>query len=99
MKYWLVALQLLIVSPVSAHCYSIWRYPWKQNCRVVTTYVPRKPVGNLNIYPPDNNPVRDIDIPIPNLTGVWISPMDTPEQLELVQGMQRLKALRLLTEN
>lgn len=31
------------------------------------------------------------------MSGVWASPMDTPEELELIQGMQRLKALRSLT--
>ena len=24
----------LAAEPVSAHCFSVWHYPWRQNCRV-----------------------------------------------------------------
>lgn len=28
----LLALTLLASTPVEAHCYSVWRYPWAQRC-------------------------------------------------------------------
>lgn len=34
MKYFLVALQLSIVSTANAHCYSIWNYPTPQRCGI-----------------------------------------------------------------
>ena len=32
----LLALALLASTPVEAHCYSVWHYPWKQRCWAVT---------------------------------------------------------------
>ena len=29
-----LALALLAATPVEAHCYSVWRYPWPQHCGV-----------------------------------------------------------------
>jgi len=29
-----LALALLAATPVEAHCYSVWRYPWPQRCGV-----------------------------------------------------------------
>jgi len=31
------------------------------------------------------------------MSATWAGAMDTPAELELIEGMQRLKALRLLT--
>lgn len=33
---------LLNVEPAFAHCYSVWRYPWPQNCRARPAQPPRK---------------------------------------------------------
>jgi hypothetical protein len=32
------------------------------------------------------------------MSATWAGAMDTPAELELIEGMQRLKALRLLTQ-
>jgi hypothetical protein len=32
------------------------------------------------------------------MSGIWASPMDTPAELDLIEGMKRLKAVRLLGE-
>ena len=32
MRWIALALALLASSEASAHCYSVWRYPWKQRC-------------------------------------------------------------------
>ena len=37
----IVAGALIAPQPALARCHSIWRYPWKQNCQVVTS-MPRK---------------------------------------------------------
>jgi hypothetical protein len=32
------------------------------------------------------------------MSATWAGDMDTPAELELIEGMQRLRALRLLTQ-
>ena len=27
----IAALELVLVPPASAHCYSVWKYPWRPN--------------------------------------------------------------------
>jgi len=34
MRWTALALALLAATPVEAHCYSVWRYPWPQHCGV-----------------------------------------------------------------
>jgi hypothetical protein len=39
-----LVLTLLASTPVEAHCYSVWHYPWKQRCGVARQMV--RPVAN-----------------------------------------------------
>lgn len=32
MKLGLSLLLVIFTTPVNAHCYSVWHYPWKQHC-------------------------------------------------------------------
>jgi hypothetical protein len=93
-----IALCLLLVmhpQPADAHCYSRWFYPTPQHCGGVYSRVGLKhdlvdrliePVP----MPPD--PIKRIDIPLPDMNGTWGGAMDSELELQL----QRQKALRIL---
>ena len=83
-------------QPVYAcHKYSRWYYPYPQRCGIYArASVP------VRVLPSGvNPPVRPApDLPLPDMSATWAGAMDTPAELELIEGMQRLKALRLLTQ-
>jgi hypothetical protein len=64
MMRWIALAALLASTPVEAHCYSRWLYPWPQNCgrhvalHKVIVAPPR------NDYAADRN---DFEIPLPSL--------------------------------
>lgn len=95
MKPTIIVTLLLYATPVDAKCYSVWRYPYPQNCRAIA-YAPLKRMASSNVLPPPRAVPAVVDIPLPELDGVWATPLDTKEGLEMLQGMQRLKALRSL---
>jgi hypothetical protein len=73
-------LTLATVAPASAcRHYSIWGFPWAQRCSGSTS-VPAAPV-------PPTSPVRDTDMPLPNLT-----PVDGGEADESTRGRLLLHA-------
>lgn len=88
-----VVLYFAFPNTADAHCYSVWHYPWKQNCRA-NADAPPKPMARTVVHRPVVITPRDNDIPLPSLDGAWV---DIPAGEDLNQGMQRLRALRLLT--
>lgn len=97
---WKLALLLIIVNVGEAHAschrYSIWKYPYPQNCRA-NADAPPKPMARAVVHRPVVITPRDNDIPLPSLgRGEW-SLMTTSANMDLIQGMLRLRALRLLT--
>lgn len=88
---------LLYATPADAKCYSVWRYPYPQNCRAVA-YAPPKRMARNDVHRPVTPVPVVVDIPLPELRWESVPAMtDTKEGLEMLQGMQRLKALRSLT--
>lgn len=83
----------------ACHRFSVWKYPYPQRCKVIA-YVPRRivPIAAHNVARSAVLNLRVPDIPLPDMSATWGPPLDTPAELELIQGMQRLKALRLLGE-
>ena len=76
-------------QPASAcHKYSHWYYPYPQRCGIYARASAPLPVLRSSVYPPTR---VGSDIPLPDLSAAW----DNDDHSE---GMQRLKALRLLTQ-
>jgi hypothetical protein len=77
------------VQPVYAqHCYSRWYYPYPQHCGIYArTSVPVRVLPS-SVIPPAR---ADYNIPLPDMSAAW-------NVDDLSEGMQRLKALRLLTQ-
>ena len=87
-----------VAQPAHAAChkFSVWRYPWPQRCEAAAHDAPKLVAHSSVPYPP--RPADHVgDIPLPDLSGVWMQPLDTPETLELYGQIQRLKALRQIT--
>lgn len=78
------------------HHYRVWHYPYPQRCTVLA-YAPPKHLVGAELHRPAPMPAHDIDIPLPDMSATWGEALDTKEELELIQGMQRLRALRLLS--
>jgi hypothetical protein len=78
----------LWVSPASAHCYSVWRYPYPQHCGGV--YTRTTAVRHAVAHPVE---VR-YDIPLPDMSATWGGAIDS----ELELSLQRQKAIRQLTQ-
>jgi hypothetical protein len=95
----IATLLVINVTPTSAHCYTHWYYPWPQNCRGIYTRQSYRPpiISRANFSPPVHN--DSLDIPLPDMSGIWINTVETPEQLELMESLQRLKALKSLQNN
>ena len=55
---WIALALVLAATPVEAHCYSRWYYPWPQRCGTGEKRIPPM------ISPPQRN---DFDIPLPSL--------------------------------
>jgi hypothetical protein len=50
-------LSLLLATPVQAHCFTVWRYPWRQNCHAKYVYVPQPgPLQYQAPLPPQPRP-------------------------------------------
>jgi hypothetical protein len=84
-----------VTTSAEAHCYRYWYYPWRQDCRVYA-YALHVRLPHAHIYPvvlPPDHAAR-IDIPLPDMHAQWGGAMDT----ELELSLQRLKALRQLTQ-
>jgi len=59
-----LAIALLAATPVEAHCYSVWRYPWPQRCHAT------KPLHGRNEAPslPKRSPfAAEPEMPLPGL--------------------------------
>jgi hypothetical protein len=80
-----------------AHCFSRWYYPTPQRCGVYARGHER-PAPVLRVADTAVLPVRDIDIPIPDMSVTWVLPLDSPALLDLNQSLPRLKAIRQLTQ-
>ena len=97
-KILVITLTIWVTNAANAHCYSRWYYQFPQNCGVAyRSHSHRMALLQLDTIPPAR-PVS-IDIPLPDMTGIWINSIETPEQLELLESMDRLKAIRLLSNN
>jgi hypothetical protein len=55
-------------------------------------------MARARIHVPVPAVARPLDIALPDMSATWGGALDTPEQLELQQQMQRLKAIKLLTQ-
>jgi hypothetical protein len=88
----MIGVLLCGVSSVEAHCYRQWYYPWPQDCGTRhRTYI--HPATFVRFVPP-LPPTSPKDIPLPDMSAQWGGSMDT----ELELSLQRLKALRQLTQ-
>jgi hypothetical protein len=104
-RAFLLTLGVMVSSPAAAHCYAIWHYPYPQHCggsyvrhqirasiyRVRSDPAPRVLV--LNVH---NNVGMNFKLPALNDDLAWDMPLETKEQLELYEGIQRVKAILLL---
>jgi hypothetical protein len=92
-----IALTIVMINRADAHCYSRWYYPYPQNCGVAY----RSHSHRMALLQSNSIVTHSItyDIPLPDLNGTWINETETPEQLELMEGMERVKALRSLSSN
>jgi hypothetical protein len=80
-----------------ARCHKYWYYPWPQSCgaaRGVYARATHPRVGVRFVLPPASDSVPVRGIPIPDMSAQWGGTMDT----ELELSLQRLKAIRLLTQ-
>jgi hypothetical protein len=67
----LLALALMASTGASAHCYSVWRYPWPQRCGVARQMARPSLVAFARLRPVAHRPVSlrpiALDIPLPSL--------------------------------
>jgi hypothetical protein len=87
-----------LTNAADAHCYSHWYYPFPQNCGVAY----RSHSHRMALLQFDSTvPVHSVtyDIPLPDLSGIWINSTETEEQLELMEGLDRIKAIKSLSNN
>jgi hypothetical protein len=97
-KIFIITLTIGMINAANAHCYSRWYYPFPQNCGVAyRSHSHQMALLQLDTIPPVR-PVL-IDFPLPDLSGIWINSTETPEQLELMEAMDRLKAIKILSNN
>jgi hypothetical protein len=97
-KTLIIALTVGMTNAADAHCYSRWYYPWKQNCGVAY----RSHSHSVAILQLDSaSPVNTItyDIPLPDMSGIWVNSADTEEQIELNEDLERIKAIKILSNN
>ena len=67
MRWIMLAAALVVATPVEAHCYSVWRYPWPQRCGAARQIVRAKSVY-FRLDPSISVPILDRpDIPLPSL--------------------------------
>jgi hypothetical protein len=94
----IITLTLMVTNAANAHCYSRWYYPFPQNCGVAyRSHSHRMALLQHNITSTIHPVIYDI--PIPDMSGIWINSTETEEQLELMEAMERVKAIRLLSNN
>jgi hypothetical protein len=97
-KTLIVALTIGMTNAADAHCYSRWYYPWKQNCGVAyRSHSHSVAIRQLDSASPVDNTVSDI--PLPDMSGIWINSADTEEQIELNENLNRIKAIKSLSNN
>jgi hypothetical protein len=95
-----IVFTLIVTLPTQkaqAHCYHFWFYKTPQHCGGIYARphtVPRV----IRTNPVDSSVVDNTepDIPLPDMSGIFINPLDTLEELQLNEQMPRLKGLRLL---
>jgi hypothetical protein len=94
-----VALTIGLTNAADAHCYSRWYYPYPQKCGGVYARTNNRSsmVHRVNFSPP--LPPDPVDIPLPDMSGIWINSTETEEQLELMEAMDRLRAIRSLSKD
>jgi hypothetical protein len=90
---WIALAALLAATPVEAHCYERWYYPWPQRCIAhdhspnLSRHRPRMlDVRVLAAVPPDD---PDLDIPLPSLAR---ADLDAPEADEAIRARVLLRA-------
>ena len=71
---WIALALALLATPVEAHCYSRWFYPWPQSCGRIVTHATHATRAIPNQEHPGNEArlVRlvhgpDLEIPLPSL--------------------------------
>ena len=65
---WIVLAALLASTPVEAHCYSRWHYPWPQKCGAILRPVrPVRPVLREQREQGKQSPEQSADMPLPSL--------------------------------
>jgi hypothetical protein len=104
MKPTIIVVALLWASPaVACHHYLRWYYPYPQHCGgSYARHQERNHVHSVHSDPAPSPPIRSnhdvgINFVLPALvSAVWNIPLETKEQLELYEGIQRKKAILLL---
>jgi hypothetical protein len=74
MRAALIAIVLMLTSPVDAHCFRYWAFPWPQHCPAhahSAQFVSRQKAA-MNYRP------SDMEIPLPDVTFV---PAGEPDDL------------------
>jgi hypothetical protein len=94
-----VALTIGMINAADAHCYTRWYYPTPQHCGGIYTRTNYRPSMVHRIIADTPLPPDPVDFPLPDLNGIWINSTETPEQLELMEAMDRLRAIRSLSDN
>jgi hypothetical protein len=77
MRLLLILAALLVATPVEAHCYSRWYYPWPQHCGVAHVALHK-----LIVTPPRYDFTinrHDFEIPLPSLARADLDGGDADE--------------------
>jgi hypothetical protein len=88
-----------LTNAADAHCYARWYYPWPQNCGGIYSRQSYRHSIVRSINSDTLVHVNAYDIPLPDLSGIWINSTETEEQLELMEGLDRIKAIKSLSNN
>jgi hypothetical protein len=85
---WIALAALLAATPVEAHCYSRWYYPWPQRCGVGHMH---KTVEKNSRHDLTGSTISrdDLDIPLPSLAR---ADLDAPEADEAIRARVLLRA-------
>ena len=93
MKVTFVIVLVLTTTPVNAHCYSHWRYPWPQSCRAASAAPVHHRTWFVDVAP---EPVVTPPTPAPAPAPVVEAPV-SPEAIETLNEKLRWRAANSLT--
>ena len=69
------AVLLIAAEPASAHCYSVWKFPWRQRCGAAVQVAARTPAREepkpAPVLPPEPTPLNFVAPVIPPPPDSW----------------------------